>query len=194
MVLLSELYHIMNLMVCIFLSIVGFIFLFLYDFCQLWKKKHLTLLFSIIGYGSIGASFFFLFFWYPLRETPLWILLFSTILLGICFCLLLFSQFIELSYGKAFENARGRRVFRKGTYGIVRHPGFWWFFFMVLFLNGAFRQGQVICLSVLQVFLNLCLIILEDRLIFPRIFVDYDEYIREIPFLIPRLKKATEEI
>ncbi|HIW17640.1 MAG TPA: hypothetical protein H9886_00675, partial [Candidatus Faecalicoccus intestinipullorum] len=37
-------------------------------------------------------------------------------------------------------------------------------------------------------FLNLLYIGFQDMVIFPRIFVDYGDYKRKVPFLIPRRK------
>ncbi|TFG64004.1 MAG: hypothetical protein E4H36_04145 [Spirochaetales bacterium] len=102
-------------------------------------------------------------------------------------CLLFFSQFPALLSGG--ENGEGgpRTCSRRGAYGVVRHPGFWWFFFMIGFLNIAFRQTEVLEISCVLVLINLLFVILEDTVIFPKLFSDYTDYRKGVPFLIPRL-------
>jgi protein-S-isoprenylcysteine O-methyltransferase Ste14 len=73
----------------------------------------------------------------------------------------------------------------KGTYGFSRHPGFLWFTALQCALWAVHRDGGSLALSAWMILLDFLLVCLEDRILFPRIFVDYDEYRKKVPFLLP---------
>ncbi|MEW5816192.1 MAG: hypothetical protein AB1798_12455 [Spirochaetota bacterium] len=75
-----------------------------------------------------------------------------------------------------------------GTYGLVRHPGFLWFFLFYASL-GLILRGKWFFFTAFTVnFLNFLLILVEDTIIFPKLFINYREYQKTVPFLFPGLK------
>ena len=72
-----------------------------------------------------------------------------------------------------------------GTYGLCRHPGFWWLSFLVIFLN-LLRGVRLYSIAmILMIALDLVLVFVQDRYIFPRVLPGYEEYRKRVPFLIP---------
>ena len=79
------------------------------------------------------------------------------------------------------------KVYSGGLYGLCRHPGFWWLLFAYVCLGMA-CGSEMMRFGLFCSFLNLLYIGFQDMVIFPRIFVDYGDYKRKVPFLIPRRK------
>ncbi len=100
--------------------------------------------------------------------------------------LLAWTVFIELAFWKKRLNLYSQDTVRKGSYGLCRHPGFWWLAFLLLFLILPGGFSTTVAPAALMIFSNLTLIIVQDRFVFPRLFKGYGEYRKEIPFLIPR--------
>ncbi len=101
--------------------------------------------------------------------------------------LLVFSQFLEIPLSTSYKKVCGiRRVIRTGTYALVRHPGVLWFFFLTLSLVPV-TGSLAMCAAVpLWTALNVILVLVEDRVFFPRVFGRaYQDYKRRVPFLIP---------
>ncbi len=101
--------------------------------------------------------------------------------------LLVFSQFLEIPLSTSYKKVSGiRRVIRTGTYALVRHPGVLWFFFLTLSLVPV-TGSLAMCAAVpLWTALNVILVLVEDRVFFPRVFGRaYQDYKRRVPFLIP---------
>jgi len=113
---------------------------------------------------------------------------FLAILAFISAGLLAWTVFIELAFWKKRLNLGSQDTVRRGSYGMCRHPGFWWLGFLVLFLSLPGGLSTTVVPMALMIFSNLTLIIVQDRFIFPRLFKGYGEYRKEIPFLIPRLR------
>ena len=72
-----------------------------------------------------------------------------------------------------------------GFYGLCRHPGVLWFIGFYFSLWLAFSGALLLLAAILFSLLNLCYIILQDRVIFMRTFADYGDYKKATPFLIP---------
>jgi len=103
--------------------------------------------------------------------------------------LLVWTVFLEIPLGvKRYKVAAGH-VYAHGSYGRCRHPGFWCFLlFSVGF--GLWSNNFLVLIGFLTAnALNLLLILLQDQYTFPTQFVDYREYAKKVPFLVPRFKK-----
>lgn len=165
----------------------GFLCYFLYDINSItWKNRLLqkffllgTLLvaFSSVGIVAGGSG-----------EVRV-----RTVLFGIpalfFFGLLVYTLFFALPFEETYveENHR-RKTYTKGMYALCRHPGVLWFalFYLALALmlgtTRAFADG---CLLTAWNFAYICL---QDLVIFPRTFCDYEEYKKTTPFLLPNRK------
>jgi protein-S-isoprenylcysteine O-methyltransferase Ste14 len=172
---------------CIVTIAVSFFSLFLYDLFQVRGGRIYTLLFSIIGYGGLFLSHFFLVLEYlpAVRLDAASVI--STVLGGGFLLLLFYSLFVEIPLKGTYSGGDGRRVFSSGTYGFIRHPGFLWFVGFQVCLMVIFRRSDIYLFSCVTILLNFGLILVEDVWIFPRLFEDYTEYKRKVPFLIPEI-------
>jgi protein-S-isoprenylcysteine O-methyltransferase Ste14 len=157
-----------------------------------------------LGYGLVALAL--LFFAYPaaaaisqaadapersiafLRERPAQFYL--LLALSLAFAAMLFwTVFLELALGKRKFRLGKRDVFSRGSYGVCRHPGFWWLVLYLLPLGIIRGFSTTIFTILLVVFLNFLLVSIQDLYSFPRFFKDYEAYRKKVPFLIPKFIK-----
>jgi len=82
------------------------------------------------------------------------------------------------------------RAYTRGTYGFSRHPGFIWYTGINLLAALYFMKPDITLLGASLVVCNLVLITVEDMVMFPRMFDDYDQYREKTPFILAlRMKK-----
>ncbi len=170
----------------LFLGILAFLLFFLHDWND-WKgeRKSLRICFPA-GVLCLVLGTFFL---SRTGESPFsgWVRgLFGT--LGLLFlCLLIYTLFFALpaaaSYAKPGEE---RPVETRGVYALCRHPGVLWFIGLFLCLYAA--TGVPLFAVLLFSFLNLLLVVFEDRWVFPHTLQGYQAYRRTTPFLLPNGK------
>ena len=80
-----------------------------------------------------------------------------------------------------------RDVYKNGTYALCRHPGFLW---MLIYLIGVvlvYNLMSAVELAVYWMALELMVVTIQDRVIFPRQFPSYRTYQLTTPFVIPTL-------
>jgi len=179
----------------IILSTTGFVCLFLFDLVQIYKKRTLSAIFSIIGYTSIVSTIIFLLFSCELTysiETgfALFTLIVKIIGAIFFFFLLLYSNFIEIGLKSPYSDSNERDALSSGSYGLVRHPGFLWLLLVLIMLVLIYKHTQFTLISMYMIAMNFILILIEDIILFPRIFNNYREYKKEVPFIIPRIRKV----
>ena len=177
----------------ILVAVFSFASLFFYDLFQVRGNRVNTLLFSIIGYGGLFLSHFFMVLRY-LPSVEFDAPSIAAMSLGVIFLLLLFySLFVEIPLKGTYRSGSGRRAYTSGTYGFIRHLGFLWFAVFQICLMVLFRRTEVYLFSCVTIFLDFSLILVEDVWIFPRLFEDYREYKKKVPFLIPGIFGSRNE-
>ena len=120
-------------------------------------------------------------------EAPItsrgWRAVFLLALIGFA-ALEVYTLFFAFSAEEAYASPGQKRpVYTGGVYALCRHPGVWWLFFMLvcLWLSLGFKFQSV----VLYTILNILLVTLEDRLVFPQVLTGYETYKSQTPFLFP---------
>lgn len=104
----------------------------------------------------------------------------------VCFAALIYSLFFALPFKETYtEQSDGRRVYSGGVYALCRHPGILCFFGTYLMLGLAALPTPMIVNCVIFSLLNLAYAWFQDRITFPKTFCDYDDYKKNVPFLIP---------
>ncbi len=76
-------------------------------------------------------------------------------------------------------------IYQKGTYALCRHPGFLW---LIVDLTGVVivaNHQSTLVMAIGWVVFNFAVILIQDRIIFPRHFPAYQHYQHTTPFLIP---------
>lgn len=86
--------------------------------------------------------------------------------------LMIYSVFIELML---FAPKDGT-AYRKGTYRYVRHPGWIWYTAVHLLIAVMYFSQEVLLLMLWCILLNLTVILIEDAVLFPKLFSDYPSY------------------
>lgn len=174
-------------MVLIFIILAGFLLLIAADLLQIRKKSILSRNVRRAGYLLVLASFVLIALSSTLDTRPSLLFLGTAIFSGI---LLLWSVFFEFDIERKKHDIPENGLVTTGSYRFCRHPGFWWFALFSLslgFLRGISAYFFTILLMNLM---NLLLIFIQDRYIFPKVFQGYDEYRKQVPFLVPRIPKA----
>ena len=82
-----------------------------------------------------------------------------------------------------------RSVYDRGTYALVRHPGFLWYALAHLALMPLYNDPDARIVALLLIGGDFLLVLWEDRRAFPRIFTDWETYRSRVPFLWPRLSR-----
>jgi len=182
-------------MTAIILSATGFLFLFLFDLFQIYKKRTLSSIFSIIGYAGIVSTVILLLFSCELTysiETEFALFILTVKIIGAIFFffLLFYSNFIEIGLKSPYSYSSERYALDSGSYGLVRHPGFLWLLLALIMLVLIYKHIQFTLISIYMIVMNFILILIEDIILFPRIFKNYREYKKEVPFIIPRIRKV----
>jgi len=174
------------------IGIFGFILYFLYDWNRVFAKKQWMSKFFLIGtlcqcyvgmrYLLVGVTGS-----HPNRFG--WLLLAAVFLI-----LLVYTLFFALPFDSTYcKKAENHKVCRTGLYGLCRHPGIWWFFGCFFCLGIAAGDLEVFMGGLFLSGLNLAYAWYQDKWIFPKEFVDYREYQKDVPFLIPVKRKQSGE-
>ncbi len=182
---------IMKGMRCILFCTAGFFCLFLLDLFQIQRRKALSRICSIIGYIHIAAGLFLLLVSYKIVHISSLFLLMQVAGAVCFFALLVFSVFIEIGLKSPYSEFNEREAIDTGTYGLVRHPGFIWFLLLILILISLYRNLEFALIALTITFMNFGLVLIEDLILFPKLFVNYDDYKLKVPFIIPRLRIIT---
>jgi protein-S-isoprenylcysteine O-methyltransferase Ste14 len=98
---------------------------------------------------------------------------------------LVYVLFIEISFTPQITKTRERLVVSTGSYSLVRHPAFYPFALILVSLSFLAWGKEFIFLSAYLILLNFLLILIEDKFLFPRIFANYNQYKKSVPFLVP---------
>ncbi len=160
------------------LGSVGYFLSYLLDLAIL-RGKELLKRFLLVGMFLTAAPYAFLFLMFdsPFGGTARTVMFIVFCVLG---SLLLFSVFLEV---ELFSNGEKGKLYKGGTYRISRHPGFLWYTGINCVIALYFLRLDVLTLVIGLTLDNFLLILVEDRVLFPRMFDGYDDYKKEVPFL-----------
>jgi protein-S-isoprenylcysteine O-methyltransferase Ste14 len=170
----------------------GFVMILLYDLAQINGRNRFARTLSSIGYAAVLASIVFPLARLKPAQSPLIVLVLLGAIAALGFALLVYSVLIEipLALKRVGLNASGpRRVVASGTYSGVRHPGFLWFALCLAALALLYRHRAMTEIAAGLMLFDFTLIVIEDLLLFPRIFQDYEQYKKNVPFLVPRFAR-----
>jgi protein-S-isoprenylcysteine O-methyltransferase Ste14 len=119
-------------------------------------------------------------------ELPLSLTLIGWVLLAVSACLMVYSLYVVLPFGKTYlATGLSGQLVTGGVYRLVRHP---WLLFFALSMAGltiGSRSLLALEAGVVWTALSAGLVFLQDRMVFPRMFPGYAEYQRRTPMLLP---------
>ena len=174
----------MNLLV-LALSVVGFGAFLLLDNPQLAKWPVLRHATSMIGSLALAVAMWSAAGSGDVLDWPRWTTGLGWMLAVIGLCLLVYSVFIEIPLTLRRHTGPGPTLVQSGTYTLCRHPGVLW---LVLLLVGVLlivKRTGFVPLMILWIILDIVVVAVQDRIVFPRQFPGYDQYQRRTPFLVP---------
>ncbi|MCF2554237.1 hypothetical protein [Faecalicatena contorta] len=174
----------------IIIGTVGFLLYFLYDINSIkWKNSVLQKFFAI---GSICVA-----------GSTAWVLVESLsrkivhpavcVILGagslIFLGLLIYTLFFALPFDETYvKESKERMAYTEGVYSLCRHPGVLWFAGAYLCFWGISGELDKGIYFISMIFWNYMYIIVQDYWIFPATFINYEEYKKKTPFLLPDRK------
>ena len=101
---------------------------------------------------------------------------------------LIYALFFALPFEDTYKDSKSLPLVSGGIYGLCRHPGFWPFLLMYVFLWLSFGGEPLLWAMLVFPLCNLIYIIIQDKYIFPLYIAGYDDYKKSVPFLIPRCR------
>lgn len=102
----------------------------------------------------------------------------------IFFVLLIYVLFFALPFSDTYVEENVNKVCRTGCYALCRHPGFWMLAGVVICLALSVMTWSMWIIAVIVNIGNFLYICYQDHVSFPLQFDDYNEYKKEVPFLI----------
>ncbi len=122
---------------------------------------------------------------------PMWSAIVGWTTLPVFVALLAYSLVFELASGKTYvEAGPSNHLVTTGTYALSRHPGVLWYFLALCSLILATRSFPLLIAAPMWFLADVAYVIVQDRLLFPKIFPAYHQYQQVTPMLIPTLKSA----
>ena len=117
-------------------------------------------------------------------------------LIAIAVVLLAYSLFIEIplqlraararQHGSSEHEMRAKlHLVMQGTYALCRHPGYLWLTILLVGYILVNDNINAVLIALVWSILNLLLVAVQDRIIFPKTFKDYTIYRVTTQFLIP---------
>ncbi|HAF86860.1 MAG TPA: hypothetical protein DCG32_10975 [Sphaerochaeta sp.] len=168
----------MELIKLFLLGATGYLLAGLYDVAILHNKPLLRkFLYAGFFITALPYPVIFLTWDSPLPGFVAWIIFPLLIAFAL---LLIFSVMIETSL---FSEGTGK-LYQGGTYRISRHPGFIWYTIINVLVMIYYWNHCITMLLVGLTLCNLILIVVEDRIFFPKMFAEYEEYRKRTPFFL----------
>ena len=173
-------------MIYILIGILGFVFMLAFDFLSMKDNIVGKYLFAFLGLGLIVYSTISIInmtrYVFVLDLLSVICIVFSSIFA----LLLVYSVFIEVGLNSYQQKAEPQLV-TSGTYSLARHPGVIWLFLTLFFSGVLLKNDYLVVAAIIWTITNTVYIIIQERLIFTKIFNNYDEYIKQTPMVIPNI-------
>lgn len=177
-------------MTAICIGSIGFLCYFAYDVNSVRGNNKILQKFFLIGTILVAAASLEMLRsgWKAIKWQSLFT--YAALLGGICmFGVLIYTLFFALPFGSTYiEESRQRMAYTEGMYAVCRHPGVLWYAGMYLCMAGMIKTQEALVQGSVFILWNIAYVIFQDMLIFPRTFINYNEYKQKTPFLIPNGK------
>ena len=167
-------------------GIVGFCLFIVFDLNKIrWQSPLLNCFFALGGLLLILSTALCI---VPeLRDFSLSMLgAFSIVGLILSGIALVYALFFALPFEDTYKESKSLPLVSGGIYGLCRHPGFWPFLLVYVFLWLSFGGRRLLWAMLIFPLCNLIYIIIQDKYIFPLYIEGYESYKQSVPFLIPR--------
>jgi len=173
-------------MIYMLIGICGFLLCYAFDWASLQNLRLVKQLIGLLAicltvYATIMVCVIPVKFHLPFFTLPL-----GVGLLVISLCLLVYSLFIEVPFHNTYaKKGVGNKLITTGTYALVRHPGVIWLAIVYLSLALIFPSTTLFLAVIVWLIMDIIIVTLQDKVLFPKMFPTYREYQLKTPFLIP---------
>lgn len=166
------------------LGVVGFVLFFFYDFNQIkWNnpfvKKFFFIGIALIIVATVSALTFNI------------VNYMGTVIALIGLAFTVYALFFALDFDATYVDGKFK-VYDQGVYALCRHPGFYGLFVLYLGLYITYQTQEFLGMFVIFNVLNFLYICFQDKIVFVKVFSDYAEYKKRVPFLIFNKKSIQE--
>lgn len=167
----------------ILIGVLGFVLFFLSDLFAVLKKKVIGYILVFLGTFAIAGSSVYILWTSKGYQTMYGMKFIMGPLTVIFFLLLIYSVLVEVNQTKT-DNT----LVTTGTYALSRHPGVLWF--LLYYISGSvlFGSTEILLAGLVWSAVNIIYVILQEKLIFIKIFKGYDDYKKLTPMLLPTTK------
>ncbi|RLC62709.1 MAG: hypothetical protein DRI01_06440 [Chloroflexi bacterium] len=174
-------------MIYIALGTLGFIIVHLFDIVSLKRiPSGAKPCVWIVGGGLLIYSLVMLCLQSSDLPLPIWTTWLGWGLLTIALSLLVYSLFLNLPFRKTYiTTGVSDKLVTTGLYALVRHPGVIWFVLLMLSLILVSKSSLILIAAPIFILLDIVLVIVQDKILFIRMFDGYKQYQRETPMLMP---------
>jgi protein-S-isoprenylcysteine O-methyltransferase Ste14 len=170
----------------IIIGIIGFLFLHIVDFISIKRIPLLKPLIWISGGGLWLYSLVRVCLDAEKLSLPVWATWIGWVLLAISIVIFVYALFINLPFRKTYvDTGVGDKLIKTGLYALARHPGAIWFILFMLSLILVSESKLMLIAAPIYMVLNTFLVVIQDKVFFPRMFAGYDIYQKETPMLLP---------
>ncbi|BCV23826.1 methyltransferase [Gelria sp. Kuro-4] len=171
----------------ILLGLFGLALLFIYDIVSLYRVPSRGGL-AFLGY-ALHTLAIFAAAWAGEKAAfpaaPLWPRVIGALLALLGGGWLVYCLFLFPSLARTYQDPAGPAFTRAGPYAFSRHPGFIGHLALLGGLLLASRSLLLLRAAGVWVPANLAYVVLQDRVLFPRLFREYGAYRAETPFILP---------
>ena len=170
----------------IIIGITGFLVLHIVDFVSIKRIPLLKPLIWISGGGLWLYSLVRVCLDAEKLSLPVWSSWFGWVLLAISIVIFIYALFVNLPFRKTYvDKGVGDKLIKTGLYALARHPGAIWFILFMLSLILVSESKLMFVAAPIYMVLNTLLVVIQDKVFFPRMFAGYDIYQKETPMLFP---------
>jgi protein-S-isoprenylcysteine O-methyltransferase Ste14 len=170
----------------ILIGIAGALLIHVVDIVSIKKIPLLKPIIWIIGITMGIYSIIRLCFSADKLSLPVWAMVSGWVLLVTSVSIFLTALFINLPFRKTYvETGVGDKLIKTGLYSLARHPGVIALSMLMISLILVSRSEQILIATPIFILIDILLVVLQDKVFFPRMFESYSEYRREIPMLLP---------
>lgn len=173
-------------MIYIVIGTIGFFVVHIFDIISLKRICRIKPYIWILGSGLIIYALVMLCLWPDKLLLPTWSTLLGWGLFFVSLSLLIYSLFINLPFRKTYvATGVSGEVIKTGLYALVRHPWIHYFALLLISLVLVSESSLLLIISPIWIFLNIMLIVVQDKFLFVKMFSGYDTYRLETPMLLP---------
>lgn len=174
-------------MIYILIGCFAFILAFIFDYNKLQNKpKKLNFSFALSIIIIVFSTTAILLYEDSTIEISPKLQILTAAISFISLCLLIHSLFFALPFANTYTKIEKKyRLVNTGMYSLCRHPGVIWFFFFYIFLGLASGKSIMVWAALTWSLINLIYAYIQDRWLFPVLISGYEQYRRQVPFIIP---------